>query len=249
MKIYQPLSIFLLFFICPPLISYTNVNNEKLNFSPLFTPLSDAMGAVKQNNTQQAKDELIVIEKELNNIGKDANRQSILYQETITALNHAKTNPNNDTLKELSIKLYAYEKEQNPVDYSVKRRQFAKNITPVLNELDSAIQEMGKGGDIDKVKLVYYPFNKTWVANERVVRNTSMAHYGKIETAMAMIRVGIENDPPNIAMMTDNMAMLKATIDSYNQGDELTEVKNDKVDLAYGVELLKQGLLDGGRTT
>lgn len=147
------------------------------------------------------------------------------------------------------MKLYAYEKEQNPVDYSVKRRQFAKNITPVLNELDSAIQEMGKGGDIDKVKSVYYPFNKTWVANERVVRNTSMAHYGKIETAMAMIRVGIENNPPNIAMMTDNMAMLKATIDSYNQGDELTEVKNDKVDLAYGVELLKQGLLDGGRTT
>lgn len=207
------------------------------------------MGAVKQNNTQQAKDELIVIEKELNNIGKDANRQSILYQETITALNHAKANPNNDTLKELSIKLYAYEKEQNPLDYSVKRRQFAKNITPVLNELDSAIQEMGKGGDIDKVKSVYYPFNKTWVANERVVRNTRMAHYGKIETAMAMIRVGIENNPPNIAMMTDNMAMLKATIDSYNQGDELTEVKNDKVDLAYGVELLKQGLLDGGRTT
>ncbi|NSM10726.1 hypothetical protein G5C01_05015 [Moraxella bovoculi] len=57
------------------------------------------MGAVKQNNTQQAKDDLIVIEKELANIGKDTNRQSILYQETITALNHAKTNPNNDTLK------------------------------------------------------------------------------------------------------------------------------------------------------
>lgn len=48
------------------------------------------------------------------------------------------------------------------MDYSVKRRQFAKNITPVSNELDSAIQEMVKGGDIDKVKSVYHTFNKTW---------------------------------------------------------------------------------------
>lgn len=242
MKLYKSLSIFLLFFICLfPIVSYAN-DNAKLNFTPLFAPLSDAMGAVKQNNTQQAKDDLIVIEKELNNIGKDTNRQSILYQETITALNHAKANPNNDTLKELSIKLYAYEKEQNPVDYGIKRRQFTKNITPVLNELDTAIQEMGKGGDIERVKSVYHTFNKTWVANERVVRNTSMAHYGKIETAMAMIRVGAENNPPNIAMMTDNMAILKSVIDSYNQGDELTEIKNDKVDLVYGAELLKQGL-------
>lgn len=242
MKLYKSLSIFLLFFICLfPIVSYAN-DNARLNFTPLFTPLSDAMGAVKQNNTQQATDDLIVIEKELANIGKDTNRQSILYQETITALNHAKANPNNDTLKELSIKLYAYEKEQNPVDYGIKRRQFAKNITPILNELDTAIQEMGKGGDIEKVKSVYHTFNKTWAANERVVRNTSMAHYGKIETAMAMIRVGVENNPPNIAMMTDNMAILKSAIDSYNQGDELTEIKNDKVDLAYGAELLKQGL-------
>ena len=80
MKLYKSLSIFLLFFICLfPIVSYAN-DNAKLNFTPLFAPLSDAMGAVKQNNTQQAKDDLIVIEKELNNIGKDTNRQSILYQ-------------------------------------------------------------------------------------------------------------------------------------------------------------------------
>ncbi|MDO4896597.1 MAG: FTR1 family protein [Moraxella sp.] len=238
MKLYQLLTIFLLSFVC----IFANADNEKINFSPLFIPLSDAMGAVKQNNTEQAKDDLIIIEKELENIGKNTDRQSDLYQETKNALNHAKANPNNDTLKELSVKLYAYEKEQNPVDYSVKRHQFAKNIAPVLNELDNTIKNFGQGSDIDKVKSVYHTFNKTWVANERVVRNTSMAHYGKIETAMAMIRVGMENNPPNITMMTDNMAILKSAIDSYNQGDELTEVKNDDVDLAYGIGLLKQGL-------
>ena len=70
-----------------------------------------------------------------------------------------------------------------------------------------------------------------------------MAHYGKIETAMAMIRVGIENSPPNTAMMSEHLAILTKTLDSYNQGEEVQASPNEpKVDLAYGVGLLERGL-------
>lgn len=232
-----------LFVVIFSLSAIANDKQEKLNFSPLFVPLSDAMGAIKNNNTEQAKSDLLVIETQLAQITQDQNRQTALLDELNIALDSAKHMPTDDTLKELSIKLYAYEKEQNPTDYSEKRRQFAKNIQKPLVVLEQAIVQFEKDNNIETVKLAYDRFNKTWVANERVVRNTSMAHYGKIETAMAMIRVGMENTPPNIAMMTDNLTILKTTIENYNKGDKLTEVQNNlKIDLAYGIDLLQKGL-------
>lgn len=222
--------------------THTNTHTQKLNFSPLFVLLSDAMGAVKGNDVDKAKADLLIMEQQLSQLSQNTSRQSPLLAELQQALMLAKANPTDDTLRVLSIKLYAYEKEQNPIDYGDKRRQFAKRITPVLAELDATIQTYQAGADTTALKVSYERFNKTWVANERVVRNTSMAHYGKIETAIAMIRVGIENTPPNLAMIKDNMASLKSTIDNYNAGGQLTDIKNEQVDLAYGIALLQKGL-------
>lgn len=229
--------------------AFADNQSEKLNFSPLFIPLSDAMGAVKNGETDKAKDDLALIENELMSIAKDDARQSALFYDVQNALNTAKTNPSEQTLKQLSVQLYAYEKEQNPVDYTAKRANFAKKITPALDKLSQEIDAFANAKtDIATVKSAYDVFNRTWVANERVVRNTSMAHYGKIETAMAMIRVGIENNPPNTTMMGEHLAILTKTIDSYNQGDEVqTNPNEQKVDLAYGVGLLERGLDELGQ--
>lgn len=228
---------------------FADTQGEKLNFSPLFIPLSDAMGAVKDNDADKAKADLALIENELADIAKDNARHSALFDDVQRALSTAKANPNEQTLKQLSTQLYAYEKEQNPVDYTAKRANFAKKITPALNGLSQSIDDFKSGqADIATVKTAYESFNRTWVANERVVRNTSMAHYGKIETAMAMIRVGIENSPPNTVMMSEHLARLTQAIDSYNQGGELQADPNEqKVDLAYGVGLLERGLEEFGK--
>lgn len=224
--------------------AFADNQSEKLNFSPLFIPLSDAMGAVKNGETDKAKDDLALIENELMSIAKDDARQSALFYDVQNALNTAKTNPSKQTLKQLSVQLYAYEKEQNPVDYTAKRANFAKKITPALDKLSQEIDAFANAKtDIATVKSAYDVFNRTWVANERVVRNTSMAHYGKIETAMALIRVGIESTPPNVAMMTDNLGTLTRHIDSYNQGEKLTDTPTANVDLAYGIRLLQEGLV------
>lgn len=248
MKVVKILAIWLIV-LTLSLPAFADNQSEKLNFSPLFIPLSDAMGAVKNGETDKAKADLVLIENELIKITQDQHHQSALLGELTEVLDNAKTSPNHDTLKALSVKLYAYEKEQNPVDYSDKRRQFAKKITPALDELSGQIDGFISGqNDIDTVKTAYDTFNRTWVANERVVRNTSMAHYGKIETAMAMIRVGIENSPPNTAMMSEHLAILTKTLDSYNQGEEVQASPNEsKVDLAYGVGLLERGLDELGQ--
>lgn len=243
MKVVKILAIWLIV-LTLSLPAFADNQSEKLNFSPLFIPLSDAMGAVKNGEMDKAKDDLALIENELMSIAEDDARQSALFYDVQNALNTARTNPSEQTLKQLSVQLYAYEKEQNPVDYTAKRANFAKKITPALDKLSQEIDAFANAKtDIATVKSAYDVFNRTWVANERVVRNTSMAHYGKIETAMAMIRVGIENSPPNTTMMGEHLAILTKTIDSYNQGDEVqTNPNEQKVDLAYGVELLERGL-------
>lgn len=224
--------------------AFADNQSEKLNFSPLFIPLSDAMGAVKNGEMNKAKDDLALIENELISIAKDDARQSALFYDVQNALSNAKTSPNEENLNALSTALYAYEKEQNPVDYTAKRANFAKKITPALDKLSQEIDAFANTKtDIATVKSAYDVFNRTWVANERVVRNTSMAHYGKIETAMALIRVGIESTPPNVAMMTDNLGTLTRHIDSYNQGEKLTDTPTANVDLTDGTRLLQEGLV------
>lgn len=47
--------------------------------------------------------------------------------------------PSIEHLSELSVQLYALEKQQNPVNYHAKRVSFGKKITPVLTNLEQAI--------------------------------------------------------------------------------------------------------------
>lgn len=228
--------------------SHSQHQSRKLNFSPLFIALSDAMGEIKNHNIKQAQADLMLIQQAVHTIGKDRHHQSLLLQEVQSALTQAKDNPSEMTLNKLSVALYAYEKEQNPVDYTAKRHAFTKQIMPALSQLNQAVEHFQSNGDIDKLKFAYDQFNKAWVINERVVRNTSMTHYGKIETAMAMMRVGLENTPPNTVMITDNMANLKMAIGSYNQTQstdnmaKINEATKSNIDLAYGIGLLQDAL-------
>lgn len=211
---------------------------KKLNLSPIFIQLSDAMGAVKTGDTAKAKADLSDIQTAFNQfeqkntpLGKTAN------QAIATAL----ANPTNDTLSQLSNDLYAFEKAQNPVDYSQKRQQFAKKIAPAYDKFNQLVQT-ATPSDSEKLRQAYSEFNGVWLAHEKVVRNTSMGHYGKIETAMALIRVAIETQPLNVETIKTQMGALKQAIDSYNTGESVAETKIEGVTLATGVGLLQDGL-------
>lgn len=242
------IKIFMLFWclwlgVCTPTWAQTNtqdtvVTTTKANFSPIFIKLSDAMGQVRADKAQEAIPLLQSAYDEFNalQIG-----DSPLKDKAQTAFKEAIATPNNHTLSVLSVALYDLEKQQNPTDYTAKRAKFAKNITPALDKLTKAVHNFEQDGDIDKLKVAYDGFNRAWVSGERVVRNTSMAHYGKIETAMALMRVGIESTPPNLTSIKDNLDKLSIAIDSYNRGETITQTVQD-VDLAYGIELLQAGL-------
>ena len=211
----------------------------KVNFNPVFVKLSDAMGQVRTDNAQAS---IPLLKSAFDDFQALYIADDDLKSSVQTAFKNAINTPNNDTLSALSVALYNLEKQQNPNDYSAKRANFTKKITPALNGLAKAVQDFEQGGSLDELRVAYDVFNRAWVSGERVVRNTSMAHYGKIETAMALMRVGIESTPPNIASIKHNFDKLSYAIDSYNQGEMLPQSLQD-VDLSYGISLLQEGLV------
>lgn len=214
------------------------LQSKKLNLSPIFIQLSDAMDAVKSGDTAKAKADLTQIQAEFNAFEQ---KSSPLGQTANQAIATALANPTNDTLSQLSNDLYAFEKEQNPVDYSQKRQAFAKKIAPAYDKFNQIVQS-ATPNDTEKLRTAFSEFNGVWLAHEKVVRNTSMGHYGKIETAMALIRVAIETQPLNVETIKTQMVALRQAIDSYNKGESVAQSKIEGVTLATGVGLLQDGL-------
>ncbi len=216
----------------------------KINFSPLFVQLSDAMGALKANDTAGAVAHLTKLDGDLSAMMTAINTDNPELKSAQAALKTAIHEPNEQNLSAFSSALYALEKSQNPVDYSDKRRAFAKKVMPAFDEMVLVLEQMtaDDAASIDKARQAYNRFNTIWVANERVVRNTSKGHYGKIETAMALIRVSIESTPANPTQALAQAQILKTELDSFNQGKISQAVVATGVSLSDGVALLKQGL-------
>ena len=215
----------------------TTNSTKKLNLSPIFIQLSDAMGAVKANDTAKANVILAQIKQEFTTLNQT---NSALGEQVNNAISQAIANPTSENLSNLSTRLTAFEKEQNPVDYSEQRKVFVKKMQPAFDTFSQVVQS--KPNDVVALRTAYSQFNSVWMSQERVVRNTSMGHYGKIETAMALIRVAIENKPVNTQQIASQMAALKQALDSYNAGETSTVTKVEGINLASGMALLQDGL-------
>ncbi|WP_071057919.1 FTR1 family protein [Pelistega sp. MC2] len=211
----------------------------KVNTSPLFVQISDAMSHVKKGENQQ----ILPI---LQNIKKDfvalQNHDSIAGKTVSDTIEQALKQQDLLSLESLSKALYTFEKEQNPVDYEAKRQQFSKRVIPVYEQLNKHILEK----NLDAVIEDYKRFNTTWTLNEKAVRDTSIGHYGQIETAMTLMRIAMLADPPNYLEMEKQSAQLKNTLDDFKAGNTAT-IKvdtNAPTDLASGIGLLSKSYDD-----
>ena len=87
-------------------------------------------------------------------------------QATKSAIEAAKADLTHENLVTISRALLAFDKEQNPVDESAAKTKLEKRMTPLFNQLESAIAKQ----DIEAVKLAYKQVNSGWTANESIVR-------------------------------------------------------------------------------
>lgn len=215
-----------------------SAQEKKVETGPLFVHLSDAMGEIKQGNTESAVHFLSVLESEFQAL---PSHHSESGSQVNAALQQAKTSPNQDNLATLSKALLAFEKVQNPVDYAAKREQFGKKIMPVFQKLAQSIADH----DIEAAQESYKRFNNTWAVNEKVVRDTSLGHYGQIETAMTLIRSAMLSEPANFAEMQKQAQLLKTALEEFKAGKQAkvaSSVANAPQTLPEGIRLLTQAL-------
>ena len=221
-----------------PLAPSSAQTTKKINLSPLFIQLSDAMGKAKAGDTQAAKQLTKQLQQQFDQLTVSQLKSAAPVSQ---ALKIAIANPTIEHLSAVSAALYAFEKSQNPVDYRQKRQAFAKHIVPAYDTLQQVIAQ-ATPSQTETLRQAYQAFNSVWLANERTVRNTSMPHYGKIETAMALMRVAIETQPTNIQQLQTQSVALKQAIDSYNAGETVTSSAAQVVSLDSSIQLLRDGL-------
>lgn len=207
------------------------------NTSPLYIELSDAMSAVKQNNPAAAAPHLQTLQQQFSALD---NHDSPAGQKVSAALDAAIAKPDEAHLETLSRALYAFEKEQNPVDYVAARQTFAKRVMPVYDQLNDAVV----AHNLEDVQTIYKRFNSTWTLNEKIVRETSLGHYGQIENAMAFLRVAMLAEPPNYPEMEKQAKLLGDALNDFKAGNTLQPqvAANAPQTLPDGINLLEQAL-------
>lgn len=209
----------------------------KVETSSLFVHLSDAMESVKQGEVAKSEPYLTALAQEFEAI---PSHNSEAGQAVSSALNLARSAHTLENFEQLAKALYRFEKEQNPVDYAQQRQKFTKRVLPVYHQLTEAI----RATDLNGVQTAFKQFNTTWTANEKVVRETSLGHYGQIETAMTLLRVAMLSEPANFAQMQTQAVALGDALNDFKAGNVLQAQTATTADapqtLPDGIQLLEK---------
>ncbi|MFU2055048.1 FTR1 family iron permease [Gallibacterium anatis] len=211
---------------------------QKINLSPLFIQLSDAMSAVKENNSTQAKQDLVEIQQQFEAIEQ---HNSSAGKTVLLSLSEALDDTDIAHLNQLSIALLAFDKEQHPLDIAQQKQRFKKRIVPAFEHWQQVVTENKLSPDIEQLKQQYRLFNGIWTKNERLVRDVDMAYYGKIETALALLRVAIETEPLDYQRIESNTAKIATQFDDFVSGKK-AEAVTTNYQLNDGINLLREGL-------
>ena len=122
-----------------------------------------------------------------------------------------------DALADVAHALIALEKEQNPVDEEAQREVFEDVFRPGLNDLKIAVESE----KIEEANLQYKHILAIWGKNELIVREQSIAYYGKIETQLGFLRIALSQDEQDFEKMRFITSELIGAVDAFLVGDKL----------------------------
>lgn len=228
--------ILILFLLC------ASVFGQQLLLSSFFVRISDSIDCLEASNETCAKDALSAFESEFDSLEA---KNSPAAKGVKMALSTAQKKLDKTSLEALSTALIAFEKEQNPIDYSALIKTFERRVLPNFKRFEAATSE----ASVDELGLLYKKFYDAWQRNERVVGDLSPAHYGKIETAMAMYRLAMLSEPLDRAAMSEQAGLISVYLTEFLEGKyQSTSNENSGANgLLAGLAGLKTALDSIGR--
>lgn len=207
---------------------------SKESYSNLFIKMSDAKTLVRNGKNDDAK---ILVEEIRTEFKKVKNSNSVAGKKLQNTLNNVK-NISETELKQIATELLAFEKEQNPTDEIVVKRNFENKMSPALKSLQKAIETK----NVETMKQEYKKYNNLWTRNEWVIRDKDVAYYGKVETAMSFLRGSMEVEPFDYNVTISNFNDLKETIEDFIEGKTITTSVNKNITLKEAIKILEKGL-------
>lgn len=204
------------------------------SYSGFYIKISDARTALSEGKTKEA---LTLVKEMRTAFAAEENADSKAGREVQAILDSAteQGKVTESSLRSLSAKLLAFEKEQNPVDVKAEKANFKKKVYPALAKLEEVI----KTGQIEAMKQEYLSYNAVWTRNESLVRSTSTAHYGTIETAMSLLRSSMEAEPPAQSTIESSLSDLRTALDNFTAGKK-AEQHAEVTTLKEGIKLLEE---------
>lgn len=207
---------------------------SKESYSDLFIKISDTKTLVRNGKNDDAK---ILVEEIKTKFKKVKNSNSVAGKKLQNTLNNVK-NISETELKQIATELLAFEKEQNPTDEIVVKRNFENKMAPALKELQKAIETK----NVEAMKEEYKKYNNLWTRNEWVIRDKDVAYYGKVETAMSFLRGSMEVEPLDYNVTISNFNDLKKSIEDFIEGKTIATSVNKNITLKEAIKILEKGL-------
>lgn len=207
---------------------------SKESYSNLFIKISDAKTLVRNGKNDDAK---ILVEEIKTEFKKVKNSNSVTGKKLQNTLNNVK-NISETELKQIATELLAFEKEQNPTDEIVVKRNFENKMSPALKTLQKAIETK----NVEAMKEEYKKYNNLWTRNEWVIRDKDVAYYGKVETAMSFLRGSMEVEPFDYNVTISNFNDLKKSIEDFIEGKTIATSVNKNIILKDAIKILEEGL-------
>lgn len=191
-----------------PAFAETSSDMDKL--LPL---VGGALAAASQSDWEQAAGHI----KEANERWKQLNvKKSDLSADVDSALAHAilllvdadsKPDEAKASLSELAKAINKYVKSVQKDDQAkLTGKEAAKQLLPMATKLLTEIQ----GEQWVKASADYKTINDNWLTIEPAIRAENFTVYGKLETAMSMIRIALQAEPPRAEQAkTETNAMIQ----------------------------------------
>ncbi|MFJ7859945.1 FTR1 family protein [Peribacillus sp. NPDC097206] len=205
------------------------------NHDQLFVYIGDSLMKVKSGDLESVSSNLSLFEKDWNVIKTDS-EDAKKVDDSLLSLKNAVNNQEEageikKKLSALSSALIQYDTAENPVDKTDYKDRL-EALLPLIDDLEATISEE----DFSKAKSQYQNLLNQWNNAELVVREESVASYGKMETYMAFVRIAITQDPPDPEKARTNLDELKGLIQGFLEGkvekeDQQTYTLSDVTDL------------------
>ncbi|MGN7178853.1 hypothetical protein BK139_17635 [Paenibacillus sp. FSL R5-0490] len=197
------------------------------DYSDLFILVGDAIMKVKADDWESAEKLASELDQSWQQVEKTDSKEAKKVGRTISELTGAlDEHQKEETLQALSNVSHAlvdFEKKQNPVDKEKQREEVKNAFNPILEDLSAAITEE----NAEEVSNQYKNLLAMWNRKEKIVRDQSIPHYGKIETQMGFLRIALTQDEKDFAQMKGISDSLSAAFSEFVSGKEVKAEKNN----------------------